>query len=654
MLFRKAEGACFYSQLSTHSICRRWVYKLEKALQRFKSHEKSSTHRETVSKINSLSRSVNVGALLSKEKEAEMKHHREMLLKLLNSIRFLARQGLPFRGHREDSESMEGNLYQLLLLQSKDSPQLASWLKRREYISPSITNELITLCGNAVLRQLLKDISSAQYFSVIADEGTDVAHNEQVCVAVRWIDGSYNIHEAALGLVQLPDTKALTIFGAIKDVLIRCGLQISCCIGQAYDGASNMSGVRNGVQALMKNENSSCLYVHCFTHSLNLCIQDVVRKVTNCIEFILQLVQLINFSPKRLTVFEQFQKDLSLSDDSVPQPSLCPLCPTRWTVRHAAINSILVNYRALVSALEVVQQGHDEYAAKGRGLLSQMESFDIFFSLKLGHLVFSAAEQFSINLQAKDTTVGEGLKGAKLLSSYYSSMRNEEKFSAFYSSVLSSSEGKTDGPVLPRYRRRPRRLEDGDNPHRFATPEDMYRQIFFEVLDYSCGEIENRFTQSDLATVSSLETFLLDIANGNSSVEFPALLSQYVSEQGIVQLKAQASMLPGAIQSVSSGSVKQVTSVRTVCEALNQNKMVKEMLSIIHRPKLVVIYLTFPVTSATAERSFSSLRRVKTYLRSTMTSQRLNNLFVLYVHQSQTVSTYSRLPKTLRPAIPEE
>ena len=145
---------------------------------------------------------------------------------------------------------------------------------------------------NAVLRQLLKDISSTQCFSVIADEATDVAHNEQVCIAVRWIDGSYNVHEGVLGLVQLLDTKAFTIFGAIKDVLIRCGLPISCCIDQAYDGASNMSGVRNGVQAIMKNENSSCLYcicpyVHCFAHSLNLCIQDVVRKVTllsNCIE----------------------------------------------------------------------------------------------------------------------------------------------------------------------------------------------------------------------------------------------------------------------------------------------------------------------------------------------------------------------------------
>lgn len=58
----------------------------------------------------------------------------------------------------------------------------------------------------------------------------------------------------------------------------------------------------------------------------------------------------------------------------------------------------------------------------------QMESFDTFFSLKLGHLVFAAAEQFSINLQAKVTTIGEGLKGAKLLHSYYFSMRNDEKF----------------------------------------------------------------------------------------------------------------------------------------------------------------------------------------------------------------------------------
>ena len=112
--------------------------------------------------------------------------------------------------------------------------------------------------------------------------------------------------------------------------------------------------------------------------------------------------------------------------------SLQTLCPTRWTVRYSAIDAILINYKALIFALELIQQGHDEYTARGRGLYSQMESFDIFFSSKLGYLVLVTAEQLSVNLQPYNTTVGEGLKGTKLLSFYYSSIRNDEIFIAFY------------------------------------------------------------------------------------------------------------------------------------------------------------------------------------------------------------------------------
>ena len=39
-----------------------------------------------------------------------------------------------------------------------------------------------------ILRQLLKDIFAADYFAVIADEATDISHNEQMCIAIRWVD----------------------------------------------------------------------------------------------------------------------------------------------------------------------------------------------------------------------------------------------------------------------------------------------------------------------------------------------------------------------------------------------------------------------------------------------------------------------------------
>ena len=42
---------------------------------------------------------------------------------------------------------------------------------------------------------------------------------------------------------------------------------------------------------------------------------------------------------------------------------------------------------------------------------------------------------------------------------------------------------------------------------------------------------------------------------------------------------------------------------------------------------------TLPVTTYTCERLFSSMRRLKTYTRSTMTSERLNGIALMHVHQ---------------------
>lgn len=52
--------------------------------------------------------------------------------------------------------------------------------------------------------------------------------------------------------------------------------------------------------------------------------------------------------------------------------------------------------------------------------------------------------------------------------------------------------------------------------------------------------------------------------------------------------------------------------------------------------KLFRILLTVPVTTATAERWFSVLRRLKTYLRSSMAQARLNHMLLLHVHKDRT------------------
>jgi hypothetical protein len=49
--------------------------------------------------------------------------------------------------------------------------------------------------------------------------------------------------------------------------------------------------------------------------------------------------------------------------------------------------------------------------------------------------------------------------------------------------------------------------------------------------------------------------------------------------------------------------------------------------------KLSILLAVVPATSATAERSFSCLKRIKTWLRTTMGQSRLNSLAVLHAHR---------------------
>lgn len=118
-------------------------------------------------------------------------------MKQLSSLLFLLRQGLAIRGHEET----DGNLFQLLKLRSQDDPQIMTWINNRKYYSPDILNEQIELMANSVLRAVLKEIHSADWFSIIVDEATDVTRCEQMCVCIRWVDNEYKINEEAIGLM---------------------------------------------------------------------------------------------------------------------------------------------------------------------------------------------------------------------------------------------------------------------------------------------------------------------------------------------------------------------------------------------------------------------------------------------------------------------
>ena len=77
-----------------------------------------------------------------------------------------------------------------------------------------IQNELIALAGLEVKESILDDVRLAGWFSVMADECTDVATLEQMSMCIRFVDESHSdpqVREEFVRFVQLDSTDAVFI-----------------------------------------------------------------------------------------------------------------------------------------------------------------------------------------------------------------------------------------------------------------------------------------------------------------------------------------------------------------------------------------------------------------------------------------------------------
>ena len=283
-------------------------------------------------------------------------------------------------------------------------------------------------------------------------------------------------------------------------------------------------------------------------------------------------------------------------------------------------------------SLEVNTTTRDEYGMKAGGVFNILDKFSTLVGLHLGHLLFSAAEETSKSLQAKNTTIQEAMRSVQVLRSYFQRQRNDEAFNSFYGAYVTMAEELSIGqPELPRARRQPRRLDDGEHPHKFASPKDYFRPLCLEACDLLLGELNSRFEQEFMKPLQAMENVLMKAANAELFSDDLDVLSSsvYGKDLDFAKLARHLAVLPDIVHQALP-EVKKVTSMRTICEAMATGAH-RATFSELH--KLIRLYLTVPITPATSERAFSTLRRLLTYLRSTMTEKTMNNCCLLHIHK---------------------
>ena len=186
----------------------------------------------------------------------------------------------------------------------RDHLQNAS--RNATYISPAIQNEIIDLCGKRIRNALVAECNKAQCFSLLAGEATDSATIKQLSISVRYVhqqdNGNIKVKEKFLGFKEAPGRTTVTV---LTDLLLSSlneyQVNTNALRGQEYDGAANMAGIRDGIQAKVKETHPDAIYVHCQSHALNLCIvhscQDKI--VNNMMSTVQEIAFTFSFSAKR-------------------------------------------------------------------------------------------------------------------------------------------------------------------------------------------------------------------------------------------------------------------------------------------------------------------------------------------------------------------
>ncbi|KAH7980865.1 hypothetical protein HPB49_019733 [Dermacentor silvarum] len=110
-----------------------------------------------------------------------------------------------------------------------------------------------------------------------------------------------------------------------------------------------------------------------------------------------------------------------------------------------------------------------------------------------------------------------------------------------------------------------------------------------------------------------------------SSVEFAALAKELQYFYGIDKFKEEA-ISWYEMWCNKTGDPSEIT----YCALLHQAKTFFPGVA-----KAIEAALALPITTCTVERSFSTMRRAKTWLRSTMTNNRLDGLCMMSVHRER-------------------
>ena len=479
-------------------------------------------------------------------------------------------------------------------------------------------------------------MKKGKWFTVVADEVTDISNKERLSLVLRYVDCDTGLVREDLVSFLECDTgiTGRCLADKIITTLQSYGLDLTKLRGQAYDGAGNMAGSVRGTAALITAQYPLALYLHCASHCLNLAVVKSlqVTSVRNMMGVVDRVYVFFAAHPKRQRALD---KVIAETQPESSITKLKDLCRTRWIQRIDSLQVFQSLHISVVSCMEeICSEGprlwSSDSLTDGRSLQLALTTTDFISSLVITNSCLKYLQALTTNLQAEAKDIVEAVQEISSVKAALDSVRSniDDHHNRWFQIVEKMCSDVGVEPSLPR--RCSRQIHRSNVPA--DTPSTYYcRTVSIPLLDHLLTEMESRFSthqQNAFLGLSLIPSILISLSIQECTAQILQLAEMYEEDlpsrdcfegelhcwwmkwQQELNLHGEAS-LP-----------KTPTYALRHATAMFPN--IRALLSIL---------CTLPVTSCSAERSFSAMKRIKTAVRSSMVTKRLTGLTLLHIHR---------------------
>ena len=576
-----------------------------------KKHASSTEHLSNYKKMKvfgktNIANDIDTSARMDKERHNKIvQANRDYLKQLMIAVLYLSKQELAFRGHREDQESSnKGNYRELLDSFSKLNVSFKERFNSAEGnftgVSSSIQNDLIEATADVISNRIREEVNNAKFVSVQADETTDCAQHAQLSIIVRYVHDN-KLCERFLGFYDVSESKsAETLSQKIIQALDQFNDIKQKLVCQTYDGAAVMAGHVNGVQMkLRENGFEHANFIHCYAHKLNLVLGRSTERIQGVRIFFSHVNAFSRFShssSKRKELFRKFHI-------SIPS-----LCETRWCYRSRTISAIKDQHKNIVLALSSILESpgswDDDTIHQAEHLLSKLYDFKFIFLVNCFNIILSRARKLYDVLQCRQLDMKYGMEKVNEFTEIMQGFRNEEHFNEIVAESNSTISNNYGAELFSRG---------------FRSGRVDYKALYFQIFDNTLMALEERFSNCnqyiffDVFDFKRFDSF---------SKNFPSYLLNSLNDMypNLFDIKTLTTELKFVY---TDADFKKCSTLKEVLDLVFELDLISAFPQIV---LLLQFLLTFPLTSVSTERSFSTLNRVRTFLRSTMSQSRLSSL----------------------------